>query len=316
MREKILELLNKKDFVSGENLAMQLNVSRTAIWKQIKILRNYSYNIESVKKRGYRLVSRPDIPRFEEMSAYLNTKIIGKEIIYLENIDSTNIFAKKLAKDGISEGCVIIAGKQKKGRGRKNRTWSSPEGGLWFSIILYPRIHPQNAMIITMVASISIIEAITKRINSKSVVIKWPNDILVGGKKICGILTEFDAEMDRINFVVIGIGINVNNELKNELNDIATSFKIETDMKYSIVELLADILNNFDKNYNYIKIGKLSYIKDSWLKYANIIGKNIKVIYENAFLYGEVINVDNDGSLLIKTKEGEKRIICGDITYL
>jgi BirA family biotin operon repressor/biotin-[acetyl-CoA-carboxylase] ligase len=316
MREKILELLNKKDFVSGKNLALQLNVSRTAIWKQIKILKNYGYSIEAVKKRGYRLISRPDIPRFEEMSGYLNTKIIGKKIIYFENIESTNIYAKKLAKEGISEGCVIVAGKQVKGRGRKNRIWSSPEGGLWFSIILYPSIPPQNAMIITMVASISIFEAITKDINSKSVAIKWPNDILVRGKKICGILTEFDAEMDRISYIVIGIGINVNNELKNGLNDIATSFKIETGMKYSIVELLADILNNFDRNYNYIKIRKLNYIKDLWLKYTNIVGKNIKVNYENSSLYGEVINVDNDGSLLIKTKEGEKRIFCGDVSYL
>ena len=316
MREKILELLNKKDFVSGKNLAMQLNVSRTAIWKQIKILRTYGYDIESVKKRGYRLVSRPDIPRFEEMSAYLNTKIIGKKIIYFEHIDSTNIYAKKLAKEGISEGCVIVAGKQEKGRGRKNRIWSSPEGGLWFSIILYPKIPPQNAMIITMVASISIFETFIKRINSKLVVIKWPNDILLRGKKICGILTEFDAEIDRISYIVIGIGINVNNEFKNELGDIATSLKIETGMKCSIVELLADILNNFDKNYNFIKVGELNYIRNTWLKYANIIGKNIKIKDEITSLHGKVINVDNDGSLLIKTKEGEKRIVCGDISYL
>lgn len=316
MREKILEQLNKKDFVSGKNLAMQLNVSRTAIWKQIKILKSYGYTIESLKNRGYRLVSRPDIPRYEEMSAYLNTKIIGKKILYFENIDSTNVYAKKLVKDGMSEGCVIVAGKQERGRGRKNRLWSSPEGGLWFSIILYPRIPPQNAMIITMAASISIFEAFIKRINSKLVVIKWPNDILVREKKICGILTEFGAEMDRISYVIIGIGINVNNELKNELSDIATSLKIETDKKYSIVELLADILNNFDKNYNYIKVGKLSYIRDSWLKYANIIGRNIKVNNENISLHGKVINVDNDGALFIETKEGEKRIICGDIFYL
>jgi BirA family biotin operon repressor/biotin-[acetyl-CoA-carboxylase] ligase len=138
----------------------------------------------------------------------------------------------------------------------------------------------------------------------------------VRGKKICGILTEFDAEMDRISYVVIGIGINVNNDLKNELSDIATTFKIETNMKYSIVELFADILNNFDKNYNYIKTGKLNYIRDSWMKYANIIGRDIKVNNENISLHGQVIDVNNDGSLLVETKEGEKRVICGDIFYL
>ena len=215
MREKILELLNKKDFVSGKNLAEQLKVSRTAIWKQIKILQNYGYNIESVKNRGYRLVSRPDIPRYEEMSPYLNTEVIGKKIVYFEKIDSTNIYAKKLAKEGVSEGCVVVAGIQEKGRGRKDRIWSSPEGGLWFSVILYPRIPPQNAMIITMAASVSVVEAIIKHTNLKPV-IKWPNDVLVRGKKICGILTELDAEMDWINYVVIGIGININNSFSKE----------------------------------------------------------------------------------------------------
>jgi len=315
MREKILELLNKKDFVSGKNLAKQLNVSRTAIWKQIKILQNYGYDIDSVKNRGYRLVSRPDIPRYEEISSYLNTEFIGKKIVYFEKTDSTNIHAKKLAKEGVSEGCVVVAGKQEKGRGRKDRIWSSPEGGLWFSVILYPRIPPQNAMILTMAASVSVVEAITKHTNLKPV-IKWPNDILVKGKKICGILTELDAEMDLIHYAVIGVGINVNNNISKELKEIATSLKIEIKKKCSRVELFADILNNFDKKYKCIKFGDFKCIRDSWFLYSNIIGKNIRVDDENLSIDGIVIDVDRDGCLIIDSSKGKIRLVSGDITII
>ena len=315
MREKILQLLNRKDFVSGKDLSNILNVSRTAIWKQIKILKKYGYNIESVKNRGYKLVSRPDIPRYEELLPLLKTTIIGKKILYFEKIDSTNIYAKKLANEGVLEGCVVVAGMQEKGRGRKNRIWSSPLGGLWFSVIIYPGISPQNAMIVTMAASISVVETIIKLTNLKTV-IKWPNDILVKDKKICGILTELDAEMDRINYMVIGIGINVNNMISKELKDIATSLSIETRKKWSIVELLANLLNNFDKNYSFIKLGKFEYIRNSWLSYSNIIGKKIKVDIDNFSIEGKVIAVDSDGCLIVDTKEDEIRLAYGDIFYV
>ena len=315
MREKILELLNKKDFVSGVTLAKQLNVSRTAICKQIKTLRNYNYKIESIKNRGYRLISRPDIPRYEEISPYLNTRVIGKKIVYFNKIDSTNIYAKKLAKEGDKEGCVVIADVQEKGRGRKNRIWFSPEGGLWFSVILYPKIPPQNAMIITMAASISIAEAIKKNTNLKPV-IKWPNDLLFQEKKICGIFTELDAEMDWINYAVIGIGINVNNFINKDLRNIATSLKIETKKEFSRVKLLADILNNFDINYSHIKSGNIKFIRDTWFSYTNIIGRDVKVNNENVIVEGIVIDVDNEGCLILDTNNGIIRVFSGDITYI
>ncbi len=315
MREKILQLLNKKDFISGKNLAMQLKVSRTAIWKQIKILKNYGYNIESVKNRGYRLISQPDIPRYEMLSPLLNTEYIGKKIVYFEKIDSTNIYAKKLAKKGVSEGCVVIADMQEKSRGRKDRIWSSPKNGLWFSVILHPKIPPNNAMMITMAASISVVEAIKKRTNLKPM-IKWPNDILVNSKKICGILTELDAEMDCINYIILGIGINVNNIICKELKDIATSLKIETKKDLSRVKLLADILNNLEKNYNFVKSWNFNYIRDSWLLYTKIIGKKIRVDAENFSLIGKVLDIDSNGCLIIDTVKGKIRVSYGDIVYL
>ena len=204
MNDKLIGMLKKDKFVSGELLAEKLGISRTAIWKQIRSLKEVGYEIESVKNRGYRIVSKPDIPLPQEIKSGLETKIIGKEIIYFKTVDSTNSYLKNLIKEGINEGAVVVADVQEKGRGRKNRGWSSPSGGLWFSIFLKPEIPPQNAMIITMTASVSIAEAVKQTTGLKPV-IKWPNDLLLNGKKTCGILTELDAEMDKINLSLIHI---------------------------------------------------------------------------------------------------------------
>ena len=171
----------------------------------------------------------------------LDTKIIGRNIYHFETIGSTNLFAKKLVKEGAEEGVVIVADVQSGGRGRKNRTWSSPEGGLWFSILLYPKISPQSVMLITMASSIAVAQGI-EEITSINPVIKWPNDLSINEKKVCGILTEIDAEMDSINYTVVGIGINVNNELEKELQKTATTLKLEIGTQVPKVELLTSIL--------------------------------------------------------------------------
>jgi BirA family transcriptional regulator, biotin operon repressor / biotin---[acetyl-CoA-carboxylase] ligase len=315
MNDKIISLLKKDEFVSGEVIAEKLGISRTAVWKQIKSLKDKGYEIKSIKNKGYQMKSRPDIPYPEEVLNKLNTRIIGKSILYFEKIDSTNIYAKKLAKEGVFEGCVVVADKQEKGRGRKNRTWTSPEGGLWFSIIVYPGIPPQNAMIITMAASVSVVEAVIKKTGLKPA-IKWPNDVLINGKKLCGILTEMDAEMDRINYAVIGIGINVNNSISKDLNDLATSLKNQTKRNCSRVELLADILNIFDKNYMYIKSGDSKAVRDSWFMHADIIGKKVEVTLEKDKIVGFVNDIDENGCLILKNDIGIQKIIAGDIRFL
>jgi BirA family transcriptional regulator, biotin operon repressor / biotin---[acetyl-CoA-carboxylase] ligase len=315
MNDKIISLLKKDEFVSGEFIAEKLGISRTAVWKQIKLLKDKGYEIKSIKNKGYQMKSRPDIPYPEEVLNKLNTRIIGKSILYFEKIDSTNIYAKKLAKEGVFEGCVVVADKQEKGRGRKNRTWISPEGGLWFSIIVYPGVPPQNAMIITMAASVSVVEAVIKKTGLKPA-IKWPNDVLINGKKLCGILTEMDAEMDRINYAVIGIGINVNNSISKDLNDLATSLKNQTKKNCSRVELLADILNSFDKNYMYIKSGDSKAVRDSWFMHADIIGKKVEVTLEKDKIVGFVNDIDENGCLILKNDIGIQKIIAGDIKFL
>jgi len=315
MNDKIIGLLKKNEFVSGELLAERLDISRTAIWKQIKSLKDLGYEIESIKNKGYRLVSKPDIPLPEEIKNGLDTQIIGKKIIYLKKVDSTNSYCKNLVKESTAEGTIVVADIQEKGRGRKNRGWSSPSGGLWFSILLNPELPPHNAMIITMAASVSVAEAITK-ITGLKPVIKWPNDVLIDGKKVCGILTELDAEMDKINYATVGIGINVNNFVSKDLQDIATSLKTETSQYVSRVEFLKNILCIFDKKYKHVKSGDYEKIRESWFLHADIIGKKVKVNREKDVVLGIISDVDETGCLILNTKFGPEKIVTGDVTFL
>jgi len=315
MRREILHLLDEQNFVSGELLAKKLGVSRTAIWKQIKVLQNLGYEIESVRNRGYRLVSRPDIPLSEEISADLNTNIIGKNVVYFETIDSTNSYGKKLVNENAADGTVIVADIQTSGRGRKNRSWLSHSGGLWFSIILYPNIPPQNGMLVTMAISVSIAQAIKETIGIEPI-IKWPNDLIINGKKVCGVLTEIDAEMDRINYSVVGVGINVNNEINDEIKDIATSLSLENKSRVSRVDLLRNILKKFDENYQYLTSDNHKIIRDLWHSFSDIIGKKIQVAGEKEIFEGVVSDIDDSGCLILETDVGKVRVITGDIIVL
>jgi len=315
VRVEILSLLEDAGFVSGEYIAEHLGVSRVAVWKQIKSLQNIGYEIESVKNKGYRLVSRPDIPIAEEVTLGLNTKVIGKDIYYFKSLSSTNMLAKKLIKDGVEEGAIVVSDIQLNGRGRKKRNWFSPEGGLWFSVVLYPHIPLERGMLLTMASSVAIVQGI-KETTGLHPVIKWPNDLLINEKKVCGILTELDAEMDRINYAVIGIGINVNNQLSEDLHGKATSLIHETGSKFSRVKLLRTILKCIDENYNKLKTGDYDSIMDSWFSHTNIIGRNIRVHDEKTILKGVVSSVDKSGCLILDTKNGSVRVVSGDVEYL
>lgn len=315
MRDKLLKLLKKDCFVSGEQLAKHLKVSRTAVWKQIKTLQELGYEIESVKNKGYQLISRPDTPLSEEITPGLNTKIVGKKNFYFKTLPSTNIIAKQKIKENIPEGTVIVADVQTSGKGRKNRTWYSPEGGLWFSVVLYPHIPPQNGMLITMASSVSVAQAI-KEITGVNPMVKWPNDLLLNGKKICGILTELDAEMDRINYAVVGIGINVNNPLSEELQEKATSLSQEIGSLVSRVKLLRSILKYLDTNYDKLISREYDSIRELWFSHTNIIGRKIQVQDEKTVVEGVVTDVDDSGCLILDTEDGRVRVVSGDVTYL
>jgi len=316
MREEILNLLDKEDFTSGEHIAKSLNITRTSVWKHIKSLEKLGYKFESVKNKGYRLVSRPDKPIPEEINVDLNTKIIGKKIHYFEKIISTNQIAKKLLDKSIKEGTIVVSDIQTKGRGRKNRTWSSPKGGIWFSVILFPKIPPESGMLITMTCSVALVRAI-KEVAQIDCVIKWPNDLLIDNKKVCGILTELDAELDQINYAIVGIGINVNNEIELDLKDVGISIKEKTGVNISRVKLFKSILRHLDKNYQEMLDKKYDSIIKKWLLNSNIIGKKISVNQDDNIFEGIVEEINKSGYLILKNKYGNIiRVVSGDIKYL
>jgi len=315
MKIRLLDLLVDDHFISGEKLASNLGVTRTAVWKQIDYLRNLGYKIDSSKNKGYRLVSRPDILIPEEIKNGLDLNVIGNEIHYFKEINSTNLYAKQLAQESVCEGTVVVADIQISGRGRKDRNWSSPFGGLWLSIVLYPKLPPERGMLVTMTASVAVAQAINE-ITGLNPKIKWPNDILLNKKKVCGVLTEIEAEMDRINYSIIGIGINVNNEIEEDLQGIAISLKSIVGVQISRVKLLQSMLKHLDENYVKLVSKDYSSIRNFWFSYANIIGKKIQVDYENEDILGVVIDVDESGCLILKTDKDQVRIVSGDITFL
>ena len=248
MKYRILEELKSRDkeYISGEEISRRLGVSRTAVWKYINRLRQEGYNIESQTNSGYKLVQSPDTLSSFEIQPLLKTRFIGREILYFDSIDSTNSYAKKMGEENIKDGTVIIADEQTSGRGRLGRQWMSPKGkGIWMTILLKPHIAPSEASKITLAAAYALCTALDKC--GLDVRIKWPNDIVVNGKKLCGILTEMSADMDIIKYIVVGIGLNANldaHDFDSAIAATATSIKIEAGKSISrkTVELDADVI--------------------------------------------------------------------------
>ncbi len=315
MKKEILEILDENFFVSGEKIAEKLGVSRTAVWKQISSLKDMGYKISSVKNKGYKLLSKPDKPFDFEIKKDIDTKIIGKRIKYFNSLSSTNKYAKENIEKNFLEGTIIISDIQTSGKGRKKRSWSSNKGGLWFSIILYPDLLPNQGVLLTMAASVSLYHAINELTGIKPT-IKWPNDLLIDNKKICGILTEFDAETDKINYAIVGIGLNVNNKIDNLLKNRATTIKSEAKKRILKVDLLKEIIMNFDKYYSKLMNGEYDIIRKEWLLYSNIIGKKISVTQNKNNFVGTVEDIDKNGFLIINTDKGKTRLLSGDINYL
>lgn len=314
-KDAILKMLSTNVYVSGEDISNQLGISRTAVWKHIKNLQKIGYHIESKPNKGYLLCKRPNDLIPEEIVPRLNTGIIGQEFYHLKNVDSTNRYAKQLMEKNPKEGTVILSEIQTFGRGRKSRPWISSKDGLWFSVILFPHLSPQQAMYVTMTASIAIVQAI-QTICGLDAEIKWPNDILIRGKKVCGILTEIDAEIDQVNYSIIGIGMNVNNKLSDELKEKAISLQMVKKTRIDRKDLLCSILEHFDTLYIRLKDKRLDEIKKKWLSSSKMIGKNIIVHGEKESISGTVMGIDDQGCLLLKDHEGMKQIVTGDIEYI
>jgi len=320
---QLLSYLKKgrRTWVSGESLSRELSVSRAAIWKHIRKLREEGYVIESSTKKGYLLSKDSDLLLPNEIEEDLGTRIFGKNgIEYFKEIDSTNIKAKELAEEGAPEGTVVIAEKQVKGKGSKGRTWLSPEGdGIYASLILRPAMAPSGAPKITLMTAVAITEALLSLVQIK-ITIKWPNDILIKGKKLAGILTEIAADMDAVDYIIVGLGLNVNTPLQNfseELKDLATSIYIETGEPFSRTRLVRAYLEYFEKYYKMFKANNFTPIMNRWKQLSNIIGQKIIVDVIGKRHVGEVTNIDYEGVLILKDdKGGFQRIFSGDITLV
>lgn len=323
MKDKILKLLqeNSENYLSGEVISEKFNVTRTAVWKQINSLRKEGYEIESVTNRGYRLVKDTNQITAAGILSQLNTKIIGKNVICLEEVDSTNNYAKSVAAKGAKDGTIIIAEQQNAGRGRLGRSWSSAkEKGIWMSLLLRPEIEPQRAQIITLAAAVAVVQALRPLLGDR-VKVKWPNDVLVDGKKICGILTEMSCEMENINYLVLGIGVNVNHSMEDFPEDIhrtAASIKLALSQKEDVdrVPVITNILKAFEELYILILEGKTDKVIDNWRIFSATLGKKVRVKSLNSEICGMAKDITDDGVLLLEDSSGKiHRILSGEVLF-
>lgn len=318
-RSAILDMLRSRtgQFVSGEELGRQLNISRTAVSKQIQKLRQSGYDIESTVSQGHRLRQLPDLLRPEEVCPRLTTRILGSEIHYYSEIDSTNNAAKKCAVAGCPEGTLVITETQQGGRGRLSRGWFSPTAkGIWLSVVLRPPFPPQEAPKCTLMAAVALNRAI-REVAGIPCGIKWPNDILCNGRKLVGILTEMSAEMDAINHIVIGTGINVNiaaDEIPPELKGIATSILVEKGAPVSRLDLLIRVLECLEELYLAVKESGFEAVLAAWRRESITLGRMVNVIAPDKSYQGKAVNIDSDGALLVETEGGMERVLAGDVS--
>jgi BirA family biotin operon repressor/biotin-[acetyl-CoA-carboxylase] ligase len=310
---------NPHQWVSGEQISKQLGISRTAVWKQIHHLKADGHVIRSAPKKGYRLVKTADVLEAESIHASLQTLTMGRPAVYVhQETDSTNLQAKILAGQGAAEGTVVVADTQTHGRGRRGRTWFSPSGrNIYTSMILRPAMAPSQAPQITLMAAVAVAKTLRRSVGIAAR-IKWPNDILVKGKKIAGILNEISTEMDVVDYVVTGLGINVNvrqNEMPGEIRRMATSILMETGEEVCRTTLLCDLMKEFEICYAQLKTEGFAAIMEQWRNLTDIIHQYVYVDVLGTCHTGTVEAVDDDGVLILRDDRGDiHRIFSGDVT--
>jgi len=304
-------------YLSGEEVSRRLAVSRTAVWKHIRALRQDGYAIEAHSRLGYRLYQVPDLLLPAEIAARLATKRIGRTIAYFRRVGSTNNEAKKLAAASCPEGQIVVAEEQTGGRGRLARGWFSPFAqGIWFSCVLRPPFAPPDAPKCTLLAAVAVCRAI-RRTTGVTCGIKWPNDILCDGKKLVGILTEMAAEMDAISHIVIGVGVNVNigaAEFPPELRAAATSLALAAGASVPRLEVLAAVLEELDGLYDQALTAGFASLLDEWRANSVTLGNMVDVFAPGRRLAGRAVDIDDDGALLVATADGLEKVLAGDVS--
>lgn len=315
---RILELLRRQEgFLSGEDIGRELSITRAAVWKGIKKLREEGYEIEAVTNRGYRLTNPETMYNKRELEQGLKTKTMGQSIYFYEETDTTNNRARELALEGAPEGTLVVAEKQTAGRGRRGKVWESPLGtGIWMSLVLRPQIMPAEASVLTLLCGLATAEAIEAE-TGLSVGIKWPNDILINGKKAVGILTEMDCEMSEVHFVIPGIGINVNTtSFPPEIADIATSLYLECGKTVSRRRLVHKVLERMEEHYEtFLRTGSFTAMLEDYRKHCITLGKEVHVLGREPF-FAEALDITPEGELLVRRADNGKEevVFSGEVS--
>lgn len=318
MKEEILRLLRSADgYISGQELCNQFGVSRTAVWKAINQLKEAGYEIEAQQNKGYRLMAAPDLMTEAEIKSLMHTDWVAKELLYFDTIDSTNTKAQELAEKGYPSGTLVVADKQESGKGRRGRSWVSPSGtGIFMTLMIKPDINPNNASMLTLVAALAVAKAITS-VTGEEALIKWPNDIVVNGKKVCGILTEMNAQFDYINHIVVGIGINVHNEsFPEEISQMASSLMIEAGGKrFHRAQIIAETMSYFEQYYDtFLKTQDLSALVREYDELLVNRNKSVRVLDPKEPFDGKAMGITPKGELIVDTWESRKLVSSGEVS--
>lgn len=318
---KVLSFFQTHDseYLSGEDLSDVLKISRVAVWKHIKKIQSLGYKIESKQKLGYRLISETEKLLPWEITKDLKTKTVGKRVYYFEEIDSTQNFAEQIALDEKENGTIVIAGKQTAGKGRLDRKWTSPKGGIWFSLIIHPKFDVSTSTIVPIAGAVALAKAIKNTLDI-DVSVKWPNDITLNGKKVAGMLVDASFQANNIDYLILGIGINFDidaKKIEKRLSKSANFYGVNSlrkkDDKTPPKILLREFLVQFEKTLIQLNKGEKAKIVKEWTKKADKIGKKISINTSDGKISGVAQGIDNDGALKLKTSEGIKKIFVGDV---
>ena len=311
VKQSIIDILKTDgDYVSGEKISQKLGISRAAVWKHIKALKNEGYDIKSVTNKGYYLASAPDTISEYEIKSGLKTERVGQNIKYVYETDSTNNEAKRFSD--MADGTLFIAEIQTGGKGRLGRQWTSPAGeGIWMSLLLKPDIIPEEAPEITLIAGL----AVCRALKDFSAGIKWPNDVVIDGRKICGILTEMSAEIERVSYIICGIGINVNTaEFPDELKEKAASLYTVTGEKHNRAEIIKRVMEEFEPLYNEYLKNRLKNIIPEYKSVCVNMGKRVSVIHGESQTIGTAVDMTENGHLVVDTDEGRITVSSGEVS--
>lgn len=318
MKAEIIRLLKSCDgYLSGQELCEKLNVSRTAVWKVIHQLKQEGYEIEAVRNKGYRLLESADVMTEAELESCMGQQHIGLPVKYCEEIDSTNNQVRRMAEEGAPEGILVVAESQNSGKGRRGRVWKSPAGsGIWMSFLLKPQIRPEYASRLTLVAAMAVSAGI-EEVTGLTSQIKWPNDLVLSGKKICGILTEMSTDLDTIRYIIVGIGINVNtSSFPEEIRETATSLYLESGRKWKRSELIAAIMKHIERYYEiFLRTAELSNLKEEYEKKLANLNQHVKVLSPGHEFCGICRGITNGGELLVEREDGTiAQVMSGEVS--